>query len=132
MAKRVVIESRFPAVKAAAYETVALARQAWIDQGTDTANERLQSQAATRGYALSAVIEGEPIGHQSARIFVAAHSSKWGTDPWFMRFFEYGTAYIPAMPFIRPAARKANKTFVQVMGDDLDGRIRRRASVRRR
>ena len=51
--------------------------------------------------------------------------------PFFLRFFEFGSANIPAMPFLRPAARKANKVFVDYMGEELDGKIRRKARVRR-
>jgi HK97 gp10 family phage protein len=122
------IQHQFPAVKEAAWETVQAAREEWRKVGKEVAEEKVQNQAATRGYALQAGIDTENIGHQSARFFAVTHSSKWGNDPWFLRFFEYGTVHIQAMPFMRPAARKANKKFVEVMGDQLEGKIRRKVA----
>ena len=132
MAKSVVIRSNFPAVKRAGWETVQAAREIWKQVGEETAEAKAESQGATRGYALSVGLGSENIGHQSARFFPVTHSSKWGDDPWFLRFFEYGTVHIQAMPFMRPAATKANKAFTAAMGTMLEGKIRRRASVRRR
>ncbi len=132
MAKsRMTIQSNFPAVKKAAWDTVSEARDKWIDVGKDAAQDKATDQAATRGYDLQVGIEGERLGHQSARIFAATHTSRWGNDPWILRFFEYGAVQIPAMPFMRPGARKGNKAFVEHMGDKLEGKIRRRAGVRR-
>lgn len=126
------IQSNFPAVKRAAWETVQEARELWLEVGQETAQDKVDSQASTRGYNLSIGIGKERLGFQSARIFTTAHSEKWGDDPWWTRFYEYGTVYIPAMPFIRPAARKANKAFVAKMGAQLEGKIRRKAAVRKR
>jgi len=119
-------------VKKAAYEAVDEARELWLETGQEVGEKKAEQQAATRGYALQVGIDKERIGHQSARISAATHSSKWGTDPFFLRYFEYGTVFIPAMPFMRPAARAANKVFVSHLGTHLEGKIRRRASVRRR
>ena len=129
---RMTIQSSFPAAKKAAWETVQQAREVWLEVGQETAESRANDQAATRGYELQVGVEKERLGHQSARIFAATHSSKWGSDPWFLRFFEYGAVHIPAMPFMRPASRKANKAFVAVMGDQLEGNIRRRTGRGRR
>lgn len=129
---RMRIESQFPAVKKAAWETVQEARELWLETAQDTAEAKASDQAATRGYDLQVGVEKERLGHQSARVFAATHSSKWGSDPWFLRFFEYGAVQIPAMPFMRPAARKANKAFVARMGDDLEGKIRKRTRRSRR
>jgi len=126
------IESNFRAVKRAAWETVQEARELWIAEARTTARQKLESGAATHGYALSAGVEGERVGFQSARIYTVAHSSKWGDNPWWLRFFEYGAVQIQAIPFMRPAARKANKVFVARMGSQLEGKIKRRAGVRRR
>lgn len=133
MAKnRVIIRSEFPAVKRAGWETVQAAREIWKQVGEQTAQEKAEQQASTRGYALQVGMGSENVGHQGARIYPVTHSSKWGDDPFFLRYFEYGTVNIGAMPFIRPAARKANKAFVLAMGSMLEGKIRRKASVRRR
>lgn len=132
MAKnRVIIRSEFPAVKKAAYEAVQEAREVWLETGQETAEAKAADQAGSRGYALQVGIAKEHIGFQSARIVAVTHTSKWGDDPWFLRFFEYGTVNIPAMPFMRPAARKANKAFVAVLGTALEGKIRMRARARR-
>ncbi len=126
------MESSFPAVKKAAWETVQQARDRWIDVAEDTAQTKANDQAATRGYELQVGIKGERLGHQSARIFAVTHTSKWGDDPWILRLFEYGAVHSPAMPFMRPASRKANKEFKAVMGDDLEGNIRKRTRKARR
>jgi hypothetical protein len=129
---RMTIQSDFPAVKKAGWETVQEAREVWLEVGQETADHKANDQAASRGYELQVGIEKERLGHQSARIFAATHSSKWGTDPWFLRFFEYGSVQIPAMPFMRPAARKANKAFVARMGSTLEGNIRKRTGRSRK
>ena len=128
---RITIESKFHAVSKAGWETVAEAREVWLETGQSEAEQKVESQAATRGYNLSIGIGKERIGHQSARIFTVAHSEKWGDDAWWTRFFEYGTVSIQPMPFIRPAARKANKAFLAVMGSQLEGKIRRKSYRRR-
>jgi len=120
-----VIRYEFKPVKEAAYAAVQEARELWIAEARTTARQKLESGAATHGYALSASVEGERIGFQSARIYTVAHSSKWGDDPWWLKFFEYGAVQIQAMPFMRPAARKANKAFVARLGSDLEGKIRK-------
>ena len=123
------IRSEFPAVKRAGHEAVQEARELWLETGAEEGEKKAASQAGTRGYALQVGIDKERVGFQSARITAVTHSEKWGDDPWFLRFFEYGTVFIPAMPFIRPAARKANKAFVAHLGANLEGKIRRRAYV---
>jgi hypothetical protein len=132
MAKAVSIRSEFPAVKKAAYETVREARTVWLSVAKETAEAKAADQAATRGYALQVGIKPELLGHQSARIIAVTHTKRWGDDPWILRLFEYGTVFIKAMPFIRPAARKANKAFVATMDGKLEGKIRRKAAVRRK
>ena len=132
MAKPTVrIEGSFKAVKEAGWETVTEARELWLETAKDTAESKAADLAATRGYALQVGVDQERIGHQSARITAHAPSSKWGSGDWFLRFFEYGTTHIPAMPFMRPAARKANKAFVAAMGSHLEGNIRKRSRRRR-
>ena len=125
------VEYKFEAAKKAGWETVTEAREAWLETGQSTAQQKVDSQAASRGYALQVGIEKERVGHQSARIFTVAHSERWGDDPFYLRWFEYGSIQIPAMPFIRPAARKANKVFVGLMGSQLEGKIRRKSFTRK-
>jgi hypothetical protein len=132
MAKAAKMEIRyqFKPVKEAAFEAVQEARALWIETAKTTAQSKVDDFAATRGYNLSIGIGGEPLGYQSARIWAGAISEKWGDDPWWVRFFEYGTIAIPAMPFMGPAARKANKEFVAYMGTALEGKIRRKSAGR--
>lgn len=129
---RMRVESQFPAVKKAAWDTVKEAREVWLEVAQETAESKAESQAATRGYELQVGIGKERLGEQSARIFASTVTSKWGNDPWILRFFEYGAVHIPAMPFVRPASRKANKAFKEHMGDKLEGNIRKRTRGRRR
>jgi hypothetical protein len=132
MAKAAKMEIRyqFKPVNEAAYEAVQEARELWMDTAQTTAQQKVDDFAATRGYNLSIGVGKERLGFQSARIFAAATSEKWGDDPWWVRFFEYGTVAIPAMPFMGPAARKANKVFVAYMGVELEGKIRRKSAGR--
>ena len=123
---RIVLVNEFPAAHKAAWETVQAARERWLAVGADTAEEKAQSGAGTHGYNLQVGIAKERLGHQSARIHAVTHSSKWGDDPWFLRFFEYGSVNIQAMPFMRPAERKAKKAFLEVMGSQMEGKIRRK------
>jgi hypothetical protein len=120
------VSYKFPAAKEAAHELVQEAREVWMEVGQSISQQKVESQAASCGYALQVGIGKDRIGHQSARIYALTHSTKWGDDPWFLRFFEYGTVHIPAMPFIRPGARKANKAFLGIMGTQLEGKIRRK------
>lgn len=118
---RIKIVSRFPAAKAAAHEAVQQARDKALDVGEDEAERRLERIDDTRGYALPTDIQQEKTGHQSGLIRY---------PEWYGRFFEYGTTYIGASPFMRPAHRKMKKEFVERMGDNFEGFIRRRARLR--
>lgn len=121
------VRYEFKPVKPALFEAVQEAREVWLEVGASTAEQKANDQSAARGYALQVGIDKERLGVGGARISAVTHTSKWGDDPWFLRFFEYGTAYIPAMPFIRPGARKANKAFIAKMGHNLEGKIRKRS-----
>lgn len=119
---RVVLRSNFPAVKKAAHELVKHSRDLALNVGEGEAEKRLERNDDTRGYDLPIDVQQEEIGHQSGRIFY---------EPWYGRFFEYGTVYIQAAPFMRPAHRKMRKKFIEEMGDNFEGWVRRRAGVRR-
>lgn len=112
--------SNFPAAKKAGWEAVQAARKMALDAGEHEAERRLERVDDTRGYDLPINIEQENLGHQSGRIFY---------EPWYGRFFEYGTVRIRASPFMRPAHRKTRKVFLAEM-EGLDRFISRRARVR--
>lgn len=116
------ITSNFKAAKEAGWETARLARKRALDAGEAEAETRLERIDDTRGYDLPIDVGQENIGFQSGKIFY---------EPWFGRFFEYGTVRIPAAPFMRPAHRKMRKVFVETMATDLSVFIRARAGVRR-
>lgn len=116
------LESRFPAAKEAAHDAVRHARDLALNAGELEAEKRLERIDDTRGYELPIDIGQENIGFQSGRIFY---------EPWWGKFFEYGTVRIPAAPFMRPAHRRMRKVFVTAMGGDFDGFVRRKARVRR-
>jgi hypothetical protein len=124
------IENRFPAAIEAGYETVQFARTLALREGKDTANNKIAAGAARRNYeelGESMRVESEEIGFQSGKIYVETQSDKWGTDPFWARYFEYGTTFIPAMPFMRPGARAMKKTFVGAMGTYFEGFVSRSA-----
>ena len=118
---RLKIESRFPAVKEAAYEAVVHARDAALDEGEAEAEKRLERIDDTKGYELPINIEQRTIGHQSGLIEY---------NEWYGRFFEYGTVFINASPFMRPAHRKMRKRFIAELDDNFEGWVRRKARVR--
>lgn len=123
MAKpRMKLESRFPAVKDAAHDLVRHSRDRALNVGEGEAEKRLERVDDTRGYELPIDIQQEKTGFQSGRIFY---------EPWYGRFFEYGTTYIPAAPFMRPAHRKMRKAFVEELGENFEGWVRKRARTRR-
>jgi HK97 gp10 family phage protein len=119
---KVTLRSNFPAVKKAGHEVVAMARDLALNVGEGEAEKRLERIDDTRGYDLPIDIKQEKLGFQSGRIYY---------EPWYGRFFEYGTAHIPAASFMRPAHRKMRKVFIGAMGTHFEGWVRRRAGVRR-
>lgn len=119
---KITLESRFPAAKAAAHEAVRHARDRALNAGEGEAEKRLERIDDTRGYELPIDVQQENIGFQSGRIYY---------EPWWGRFFEYGTVHIEAAPFMRPAHRKMRRVFKDEMADNFEGFVRRRARVRR-
>lgn len=125
MAKKstVVLRSNFPAVKKAAHEVVQRARDSALDEGETEAEKRLDRANDSRGWNLPSDIEQEKTGFQSGLIRY---------PHFFGRFFEYGTVRIAPYSFMRPAHRKMRKRFIDEMGDNFEGWVRRRAGISRR
>lgn len=124
MAGKVKIVSRFPAVKEAAYETVAYARDLALAAGKETAIRKVQQLNDQRGYNLPEdEIDSEKLGFQSGRVFIG------GADEFWWKWFEYGNINIAAFPMIRPASRVMRKVFLAEMEGTLDKFISRRARV---
>jgi HK97 gp10 family phage protein len=109
-------------VKEAAYEAVVHARDKALDAGEHEAESKLERIDDTHGYDLPIDIGQETVGHQSGRIFY---------ENWWGHFFEYGTVFIRATPFMRPASRKMRKVFIGELGDSFEGWVKRKARVRR-
>lgn len=119
------LESNFPAVKRAAWETVQVARELALAAGKETAIRKVQQLNDSRGYNLPEdEIDKENIGFQSGRVYIG------GKDQFYWRFFEYGTAHIAAFPMIRPAHRVMRKIFLAEMHGTLEKFIRRRTRFR--
>lgn len=118
MANKIKLESRFPAAKKAAYETVVVARKLALDAGEEVAKRRIESGP----YDLHPEhVHQENIGHQSGRVWY---------DDWYARFLEFGTVHIQPYPFIRPAHRQMRKIFLGAMGANLEKFISRRTRFR--
>lgn len=115
------IESRFPAVREAAHDATRAAIELALNVGEGEAEKRLERIDNSRGYELPIDVQQERLGFQSGKIVY---------EPWYGRFFEYGTTKIPAASFMRPAHRKMRKTFLGLMGTEVEGFIKRRARVR--
>ena len=121
MAKpRMRLESRFPEVKRAARAAVRESIRLGVNAGEGEAEKRLERIDDTRGYELPIDVKSET-GDDDGKIVY---------EPFYGRWFEYGTVHIPAAPFMRPAHRKMRKVFRDSMADDFEGFVRKRARVR--
>ena len=91
-----------------------------LNVGEGEAEKRLERIDDTRGYELPI-----DIGQEKWR-----GGGKISYEPWYGRFFEYGTVNIQAASFMRPAHRKMRKAFLATMPDTFEGFVKRRARVR--
>jgi hypothetical protein len=95
------------------------ATQELIEKATDrmqeTASKRLEAGASRRGYALPRTIEKD-IGRMEGKIRY---------PHFFGRFFEYGTAHIGAVSFMRPGHRAGRKVVRNDAPDIFDGWMRK-------
>lgn len=103
---RVVIVSRIPQAIDWADDKTSDAVDHAIDDGEKAANIAIERANSQRGYNLPATVEQE----RRSKEGLIRYTEFYG------RFFEYGTVYIDAMPFIRPGHRKMRKTFKSDMG----------------
>lgn len=113
-------ESRFPQVKKAAREGLQAAVDKALVEGQDEAQQRIQRANDRHGYNYDPFqVRRKDFPEGGGMIFI--HSEKW-----YYRFLEYGSVYIPATPFMRPAHRKMRKVFKQEMADDFEKFVSRR------
>jgi HK97 gp10 family phage protein len=117
---RIKLESRFPAVKEAAWDTVRHARDKALDDGEQEAKRRMERSQHDLD---PGVVQQEKRGFQSGAVFIPS-------EKWYYRYLEYGTVYIAATPFMRPAHRKMRKTFKDEMGEQFEKFVRRRVRIR--
>jgi HK97 gp10 family phage protein len=116
------LESKIPQVKDSMHDAVRVAVDLALNTGEGEAEKRLERIDDTRGYELPIDIgQDKSAAGMTGRIFY---------EPWYGRFFEYGTARIQAGPFMRPANRKMRKQFLETMGPTFEGFVKRRARVR--
>ena len=121
MAKqRMRLESKFPEVKRAGRDATKEAIRLAVNAGEGEAEKRLERVDDTRGYELPIDVKSET-GDDDGKIVY---------EPFYGKWFEYGTVRIPAAPFMRPAHSKMRKVFKQTMADDFEGWVRKRARVR--
>jgi HK97 gp10 family phage protein len=114
---RLKMESRFPQVKRAARDTIDAATHAALTEGQALAQEKL----AGSGYNVDPFAARRKDFGPGEGGMVFVHS-----DQWYYRFLEYGTVFVQAKPFIRPAHRKMRKTFLSRMDKDFEGFVRKR------
>jgi HK97 gp10 family phage protein len=104
------------------HDAVRIAVDLALNVGEGEAEKRLERIDDSRGYELPIDIsQDKSASGMTGKIFY---------EPWYGRFFEYGTTRIQAGPFIRPAHRKMRKTFLETMGPTFEGFVKRRARVR--
>lgn len=116
---RVKITSNFRAARDAADDAVKELIREGTDAMHDTASDRLERGAGRRGYDLPREIRKE----------VSSRDGKIIYEPWYGRFFEYGTVHIQAMPFIRPGSRAGRKV-IKNSPEVFEKWFRRKARVR--
>jgi hypothetical protein len=120
---RTKLVSKFPEVKDSMRDAIRTASTLALNVGEGEAEKRLERIDDTRGYELPIDVgqdrDSDGLG---GKIFY---------EPFYGRWFEYGTARIPAASFMRPAHRKMRKTFLATMPETFEGFVKRRARVRR-
>lgn len=109
------VTSRFPQAKKGAHDAINHAIDAALNVGEAEAEKRLERIDDTKGYDLPIDIEQQQ----------SKNSGQIEYAPWYGRFFEYGTVYITASPFMRPAHRRMRKEFKDKMADDFEPWVRR-------
>lgn len=118
---RVVLRSNFRLAKKAGKEAVADAIEKATETMHDEASNRLDKAAGARGYNLySTDIDFETSDEDGKIVY----------RKFYGKFFEYGTVYIPPIPFMRPAHRKGRKRLLDELGDNFEKWVRRRAAIR--
>lgn len=114
---RVVLHSRFKEAIDWADDKTRDAVKKALDEGEKTANITIERTNTRRDYNLPASVEAHKTADKGGFI---EHPD------WFMRFFEFGTRYIDAAPFMRPGHRKLRSVFKGEMGDLFQGWRNRR------
>ncbi len=121
MAKAVSLKSNFKVCRDVADD---LKKKA-IREGTEAmeaeAAKRISRAADVRGYELTTADLETEVSDDEGTL---RHAKFW----W--RFFEYGSVYIAPIPALSPGHRKGRKVVREVLGDDFEKWIRRRARVR--
>jgi HK97 gp10 family phage protein len=119
---RTKLVSKIPQVKDSMHDAVRVAVDLALNVGEGEAEKRLERIDDTRGYELPIDIgQDKTAGGMGGKIFY---------EPWYGRFFEFGTVRIPAASFMRPANRKMRKAFLATMPETFEGFVKRRARVR--
>jgi HK97 gp10 family phage protein len=119
---RTKLVSKIPQVKDSMHDAVRVAVDLALNVGEGEAEKRLERIDDTRGYELPIDIgQDKTAGGMGGKIFY---------EPWYGRFFEFGTVRIPAASFMRPANRKMRKAFLASMPETFEGFVKRRARVR--
>jgi len=121
---KVILESRLPEIMLGTEAITQHSIHKAVEAGADVAQQKVTSQAASRGYALQVGI-GEDYWSGGGKFYPATHTTSWGDDPWFLRFFEYGTVAIEPMPFMRPGSRKMRKVFIETYGPEFSGWVKK-------
>lgn len=96
-----------------------------IKEGTEAmdaeASKRISRAADVRGYELDVADLETDVSDDEG---VLRHTK------FYWRWFEFGTVYIAPVPALGPGHRKGRKKVKEVLGDDFEKWIRRRARVR--
>lgn len=121
---RIKVESNFKVAKEAGHDALALAIRKAVDEGAQVTKAKIDSQAGSRGYDLHSDAVSTNVTPFDGAIMVGSAADFW----W--RFFEYGSANIPAMPVIRPGSRKARKVLKEELAENFEKFISRRAAIR--
>lgn len=121
MASKTKLVSRFPQAKKGGHDALDNA----ITEALVVGQEEAQARLGRSGHDVN------PFNVHKKHFKTADGDLEGGmifvhSDHWYYRFFETGTVFIKATPFMRPAHRRMRKSFEAEMGEKFEGFVSRR------
>jgi hypothetical protein len=115
-----VVKSELPAVKSAVGDFCSQARDKALKAGVAAANDSLKSTNAAKDYNLPVDVTSQTDGKKKGAI---------GYPHFYGGWFEYGTVFIGAVPFIRPGGQAMAKAFQQETQDNVENAVAKKVDL---